>query len=102
MLTLPVVRKRKVPKNFFTCEHPLLEVPPLDLDNYDYKVPTGKHGIDLKEDVSRKRARRDGFVICTVTRVMNEASLFFKSGCKKDGAMEVNVEKSLNMHRDLF
>lgn len=91
-------RKRSVPKNFFTCDHPLLEVPPVDLDSYDYKVPVGK--VKSRERVGKTTAKRDAFIICTVTRVMNEASMYFKRGCPKKDT--ITVDKSMNMHRDLF
>ena len=93
--------KRKVPKQFFTCEHPLLAIPSDDLDTLDYKFSTDSKTKNEKQLLRSGQNVREAFVICTVTRVMNEAAEFFKNnGCDVNDP-STNLEKTLNMH-DLF
>ena len=75
--------KHRVPLDFFTCEAPLLVSPPVDLgEAYQHKYPVGlerkKIGL-VKSDIKPKVAKRDAFMICTMTKAMNAAGEFFKS-----------------------
>ena len=81
--------KRRMPKDIFTCSQPLLLQPPDDIHlKYDYFVPPhGTHGEDENKSLSKEGARRNAFMICALTRLTNEAALFYqKHHCetKKD------------------
>lgn len=93
--------KRRVPKNYFTCDHPLLKVPPMDLDEIEYKIAPGEADSETnRKGLHGHQSLRESFVICSLTRIINEASLFFKeNGCPDE---KINTEKSMNMHTDLF
>eukprot|EP00593_Proboscia_inermis_P005740 CAMPEP_0171324352 /NCGR_PEP_ID=MMETSP0816-20121228/116129_1 /TAXON_ID=420281 /ORGANISM="Proboscia inermis, Strain CCAP1064/1" /LENGTH=222 /DNA_ID=CAMNT_0011823255 /DNA_START=741 /DNA_END=1410 /DNA_ORIENTATION=- len=68
--------KRKVPKEFFTCDAPLYDEPPMDLaEKYDYKVmPNGEKEVFQNP----KSPKHNAFIICLMTHAMNEAGTFFK------------------------
>lgn len=75
--------KRRVPTDYFTCESPLLVKPPIDLgEAYDYKYPVGlerkRKGL-VSSPLTHKEAKRDAFMICTMTKAMNRAGEFFKA-----------------------
>ena len=89
--------KRRVPKDFFTCESPLLVKPPMDLgEAYDYKNNVGldrtRNGL-VKSSLSPKQARRNAFMICTMTKSFNAASEFFK----KNHCSGVDLEYTLDL-----
>jgi len=87
--------KRKMPKSIFTCESPLLAVPPMDISNqYDYFVPPPPHKpANEHKPLERGRAKRDAFMICALTRLVNEASLFYqKTNCDSDKNMGVAID----------
>ena len=83
--------KKKMAKNFFECEKPLMEEPPADVVlEIDY---IRKPGHD-KEEVDIKRRQREGFVVCGAIGALNEASLFYKKNhCGEDA----NYEYTLNL-----
>mmetsp|Transcript_23714 Transcript_23714/g.34577 ORF Transcript_23714/g.34577 Transcript_23714/m.34577 type:complete len:511 (+) Transcript_23714:55-1587(+) len=91
--------KRRTPKDFFTCESPLFEIPPSDLgENFHYQIPPGnKHNEeDPKEKISPQMAKREAFIICALVSGMNEAATFFKKNhC--DGIEGTRTDKSLNL-----
>jgi hypothetical protein len=79
--------KRRMPKSIFTCESPLLAVPPMDIaKQYDYFVPPSPHRpAEEHRPIDSGRAKRDAFMICALTRLVNEASLFYqKNNCDSD------------------
>lgn len=71
--------KYKLPKTWLSCEHPLL-VDPLDIDGpsfadqYDNSVtPNGEFNR-----VKPTQRRRHAFMICQITKILNEATLHWK------------------------
>uniref|UniRef100_A0A7S4JEG4 Uncharacterized protein n=1 Tax=Odontella aurita TaxID=265563 RepID=A0A7S4JEG4_9STRA len=84
--------KRKMPHDFFTCEHQLLEVPPPDLaKRFKYKI---KPAEQVKVDISEKVAHEDAFMMCGTIGYLNEAGTYFKrKGCSGNA----NYEKTLNL-----
>jgi len=74
--------KRKLPKSFFTCESPFLKETPMDLGDQFFKYPVGamerrKKGM-VQTSLSAKQTKREAFMVCAMTNMLNEASKFFK------------------------
>lgn len=86
--------KKKLPKNFFSCESPLLEEPPMDIGSgkYLYRKPPF---VDKKVELSAVVEKREAFMICASIGFLNEASLFYKNRHCGDDA---NLKKELNLH----
>eukprot|EP00537_Pseudo-nitzschia_pungens_P010805 CAMPEP_0172387108 /NCGR_PEP_ID=MMETSP1061-20121228/4502_1 /TAXON_ID=37318 /ORGANISM="Pseudo-nitzschia pungens, Strain cf. pungens" /LENGTH=568 /DNA_ID=CAMNT_0013116677 /DNA_START=57 /DNA_END=1763 /DNA_ORIENTATION=+ len=76
--------KHKLPKNFISCESPLLKRPPDDFANYTKyskgKVPDG----ELKE-WRPKQAKEEAFMLCELIRAVNDAAVYYKDQHCKDG-----------------
>jgi hypothetical protein len=67
--------KRKMVKDFFECDAPLMKFPPLDI----VETTTYKHIFNgQRKELSERDARREGFVTCAVLGALNDASKFFK------------------------
>lgn len=67
--------KRKMKKNFFQCDSPLLEEPPSNvIAESDFQRPPGGNRRDLEPE----RAQREGFMVCGIIGALNDASRFFK------------------------
>lgn len=83
--------KRKMTKDFFECESPLMEEPPSNVVvESDYKFPPG----GTRKEIDTKTAQREGFMVCTITSALNEAAVFYKKNhCNGEG----NMEKTLNL-----
>ena len=73
----------------------------MDLDEIDYKITPGEADSETnRKGLHGHQSLRESFMICSLTRIINEASLFFKeNGCPNE---KINTEKSMNMHTDLF
>ena len=86
-----VFAKRKIPVDIFSCEAPLLEMPPPDVAQlHDYYISA--EGV--KEEVSSREAKQLAFMICSLTRITNEAAMFHqKKNC--DSAKDVRFAMNL-------
>ena len=76
--------KRRIPMDIFSCDKPLLLVPPEDVaQQFDYYVPpSGTHGTTTK--LNQKQAKQMAFMLCALTRLVNEASVFYQGkNCDK-------------------
>ena len=85
--------KYGMPTDIFTCSKPLLIEPGQDAmathNAYRLKL-NGK-----KEELNAKFHKRNAFMTCALTSVVNEASLFFKHHhCDKS---EANKDRSLDL-----
>jgi hypothetical protein len=92
------VGKYKMPNNFFTCEAPLLRVPPRDVgsrfDWFIYPNNKDKENFTIKEDPNGLLYNSYG--LCKMIDSMNEAATHFKKHhCKGDTG---NYEKSFVFH----
>ena len=93
------IHKRKIPRDIFTCESPMLMDPPPDLgENYPYKT---QGDISKKErpnlELNPKMAKRYAFQICSFTRVVNAAAEYFKKQhCGPDANYERTWKQSLH------
>mmetsp|Transcript_32788 Transcript_32788/g.48109 ORF Transcript_32788/g.48109 Transcript_32788/m.48109 type:complete len:503 (+) Transcript_32788:77-1585(+) len=72
--------KRRLPKDFLTCEKPLLIMPPFDVGaKYDYRIPPPPHRPPgEKKPVPQGVAKREAFMLCAITQTLNDAARFFK------------------------
>jgi len=71
--------KHRMKKDVFSCESPLLLMPPEDIaEKYDEFIPpAGTHGETMKLQTSERK--QYAFMLCILTRIVNEASLFYQS-----------------------
>jgi hypothetical protein len=86
--------KRRMPKDIFSCESPLLSLPAQDVANkYDYYVPpAGTYGE--KKELNGNSSKQTAFMVCALTRLVNEASSFYQSkNCEtpKDAHVEIDL-----------
>jgi len=84
--------KRKMEKNFFECDSPLMEEPPSNIVlESDFKLPPG----GARSDLNTMMSQREGFVVCALIGGLNDASRFFKvHHC--DGG---NLDLTLNLNK---
>jgi peptidyl serine alpha-galactosyltransferase len=82
--------KRKLPKDFLSCQSPLLAEPPKDiLSKYNYANFPANH----RKEWTPLDAKRNAFTICYMIKVLNEAATHFKNQhCDTDVA---NYQKTL-------
>jgi len=67
--------KRRLPKDFLTCESPLLLEPPKDvLQRYDYAQFPGGDRKEFSETIAKEHA----FMICYLIPAVNSAAAYFK------------------------
>ena len=85
--------KRRMVKDFFECETPLMEFPPMDIiETTNYKHIYN----DKRKDLTTKMARREGFMTCAVLGALNDAGTFFKEhSCNGEG----NMDKTTNINK---
>jgi peptidyl serine alpha-galactosyltransferase len=84
--------KRKLPKDFLSCESPLLREPPADLyPKYDWAMfPPGKPAN--KKIWSKEMAKRNAFVLCVMIPALNDAAAYYK---KQHCDANANFKKEL-------
>jgi hypothetical protein len=78
--------KKKIPHDVYDCPSPLFEEPPDNLATlYNYKFPPNGERTDL----TVTQAKREAFMICHLTNVLNEASEYYKrSACVSNANMK--------------
>lgn len=87
--------KRRVPKDIFTCESPLLAEPPSNLATlFDWKQPPGQKN---RKQINEKHAKREAFILCTLIGLTNEAATFYKLANDFCPAKSANLEKTMRM-----
>jgi len=89
--------KRRQPEDFFTCESPLLELPPTDLiQRYDYMIPPPPHKpAGEKKPLSPQQAKNTVFALCGIISTLNKAGEYFKTNhCR--GVTGTRRDKTLN------
>ena len=71
--------KRKVPKDYFTCESPILQTPPPNLATmYKYRIRPGDPR-DQHIPLPAIQIKKSTFMICAATKALQDASTYFKS-----------------------
>jgi peptidyl serine alpha-galactosyltransferase len=69
--------KHRIPPDIYECDTPLFEEPPRDLALlYDYKWPP--NAIE-KTPLSPKLVNEQAFMVCFLTRLLNDAAIFYKT-----------------------
>ena len=81
--------KRRVNKEIFSCDKPMLAELPPDLISLDYQIKNGK-----KVAMSTKQIKRNAFMICTAYRSLNAALLDYKT---RNCGPEANFDKITNV-----
>lgn len=91
------IGKYRLPKDFVSCESPLLMEPPPDINKrYNYSIAPFQS--ERKEYSKQIFVHRNAFMVCTMIKGLNEASEYFKRhNCPSDGG-STNYEKSLIFH----
>jgi len=71
--------KYRMPTDILSCESPLLSLPAKDVaKKYDYYIPP--RGTDSqREKLDDYEVKENAFMLCALTRLVNEASLFYHS-----------------------
>lgn len=89
--------KRRLPKDFLTCERPLLFEPPPDVGaKFNYKIPPPPHKPPgEKKPLNEMQQRREAFAICVITRTLNDAATFWKQHACEEG--KANLNKVLDL-----
>lgn len=92
--------KYRVKKNILQCDKPLFRVPPADLfPRFDYGIePPRADGVDQFNYTEERalvkggprQAKREAFMLCQLTRLMNEALRYFKSVACPEGSANLN------------
>lgn len=78
--------KRRMPHDIFTCEHPLLAEPPLDLGSGKYLSAKEPGRVSKEKKISADTAKMQAFMICALTKATNDAMLYFKDHhCREGG-----------------
>ena len=83
--------KHKIPQNIFTCDSPLLNLPPTNITELDYFIPPPPHiPHDEHKPIDPRRAK---FMIYALTRLVNDAALFYqKTNCYSDKDISVTTD----------
>jgi hypothetical protein len=89
-----------VKKSILRCDKPLFRVPPLDLfPRFDYTIEPPRADDQYRWNYTEVRApikggarqaKREAFMLCQLTRLLNEALRYFKSVSCADGSANLN------------
>eukprot|EP00605_Chrysophyceae_sp_TOSAG23-4_P000807 GSChrysophyteH1.ASY1.ANO1.897.1 assembled CDS len=86
-------QKRRVPKNIFSCDSPMMSELPADLYLSEYQIKQDEK-VKFK---GPKQAKRHAFSLCVLHRSINAALIDYKKHmCPNDGA-DANYEKKFNV-----
>ena len=85
-------QKRRVPKDIFSCDQPMMMEPPIDLSHTDYRVRNGKI-----EKLGPKAVKRNAFAICVIHRSINAAVIDYKKRMCGENDI-INMEKTVNVN----
>jgi len=91
--------KWHIPKDYLTCESPILATPPHNLgkDYADYQLELGNRNI--RNHINSYHQAQNAFMLCAMTSVLQEAALYYKK--QSCNTSNVNLEQSLNIY-DLY
>lgn len=84
-------QKRRVPKDIFNCDQPMLAEPPVDLGFTNYRVRNG-----VREDLKKVQVKRNAFALCIIHRSINAAVLHYRNiMCP----VPFNTDKTVNVQK---
>ena len=91
------IGKYKLPKDFISCQAPLLKVPPNDIaTKYTFAI---QPGTGDRKELPPAHVKRNAFMLCHFIPALNEAARFFKTHhCTNDPP---NMKKEFIFHKDL-
>jgi len=92
--------KHNFPKDYFTCESPLMATPPSNLgsDYADYRLEPGQ-SRSAEIPINSFEKTRNAFVICAMSKVLQEAAEYYKThSC---AFQKSNLVKTLNLYEIL-
>jgi len=84
--------KRRMPKNIFSCDSPMLVNPPVNITVHE---PTKN---DRQSQNKFRRDKRNAFMACVAYSTMNAALIDYKQRMC-DGHPKVNYKREINMHK---
>ena len=99
-------QKRRYGMKHFQCDQPLLKEPPTDIGTERMKVrlDDGKDGKREEKKLKPLPARRNAFMICAITKIVNAAVLDAREVmCNGEGegkGQEINTHKTVNLAVD--
>mmetsp|Transcript_29883 Transcript_29883/g.59750 ORF Transcript_29883/g.59750 Transcript_29883/m.59750 type:complete len:567 (+) Transcript_29883:152-1852(+) len=88
--------KRKMPHDIFTCDFPLLVEPPMDIGSGKYLsfIAPNRPATERKS-ISPEKEKMEAFVVCALTKAVNDASIHFKTRHCSEGGW--NDKKTYNL-----
>jgi len=90
------IGKYKLDKDFISCKHPLLMVPPKDIaTKYDFAIQPGS---GEKKEVKKDQVKRNAFMLCHFIPALNEAARFYKDHHCKDPNDPPNYKEEYIFH----
>jgi hypothetical protein len=93
------IGKYKLPKDFISCESPLLVVPPPDIaTTYNFAISPGNGEVIAMNEI---HVKRHAFMLCNFIPALNEAARFYKEHHCKDGGNPPNLEETFTFHRNM-
>lgn len=91
--------KYKLPKDFFSCEAPLLRAPNMDDLQYDYAIdPKSSNRVQFD---SKDSIQRHAFMLCQLIPRMNEAARFYKKHHCSNSNTPPNMQETLVFHESM-
>eukprot|EP01038_Epipyxis_sp_PR26KG_P011460 gene11460-15352_t len=84
-------QKRRLKKEIFSCDSPMMMEPPLDLGKVNYKNRDGQNMT-----LGPQQARRNAFMICVIHRSLNSLLIDYKSKMCSSTSI-INYNKSINV-----
>jgi hypothetical protein len=93
------IGKYKLPKDFISCESPLLVVPPPNIaTTYDFAISPGNGNVVA---LSGTHVKRHAYALCNFIPALNEAARFYKQHHCIDGGTPPNMEETITFHRNM-
>jgi hypothetical protein len=78
--------KYKVPVDILSCDHPLLELPPLDIAATTHYSHYGDGSTDVWQGQRKYLLYRHAFMVCSIMPALNKAATFYKDHHCPNGA----------------
>jgi len=93
------INKYLFPHEVLTCDHPMLQLPPLDIVSYTNYSYFGDGSLQVWEGRKSRHIYKHAFMICSLMPALNKAAEFYKDHHCPTGA---NRSKTYNHFRSAF